>query len=250
MENKILASVGGNPIYASDVEEFISSLGQRGEAYKNPEGRKVVLSQLVDSKLLLLDAKRNLLEGEADFRRELARLKDNLLVNYAADKVISAVKEPSDDEALKYYEQNKDKFAAGETVDASHILVDTEARAQEILKDITDGNISFEDAARKHSSCPSGQAGGALGSFGRGQMVPEFENAAFAMSKGEISSEPVKTQFGYHLIKLNSKSEASTAPFDEVKASIKKMLHTEKQKKALESKLNQLKIMYPVDMNV
>ena len=250
MENKILANVGGTPIYESEVEEFISSLGQRADAYRNAEGRKIVLSQLIDSKLLLLDAKRNLLEGEPKFRQELARLKDNLLVNYAADKVISAVAAPADAEIQKYYEENAERFAGEATVNASHILVDTEERAREIYADIAAGKVSFEDAAKENSSCPSGQAGGNLGEFGRGQMVPEFEEAAFAMQVGEVTSEPVKTQFGYHLIKLNAKKDAEPAPFEQVKDSIKKMLHTEKQKKAFESKINQLKIMYPVDMNI
>ena len=250
MENKILANVGGTPIYESDVEEFISSLGQRADAYRNAEGRKVVLSQLIDSKLLLLDARRNLLEGEPAFRKELARLKDNLLVNYAADKVISAVSAPTEDEMRKYYDENTERFAGEATVNASHILVDTEERAREIYADIAAGKISFEDAAKEHSSCPSGQAGGSLGEFGRGQMVPEFEEAAFAMQIGEITAEPVKTQFGYHLIKLNGKKDAEAAPYEQVKDAIKKMLHTEKQKKAFESKINQLKIMYPVDMTI
>ena len=250
MENKILASVGGTPIYESDVDDFIATLGQRGASYNNPEGKRIVLGQLIDSKLLLLDAKRNLLEGEAAFRQQLARLKDNLLVNYAADKVISAVSPATDAEAEKFYQENTDKFVGQESVAASHILVDTEERANEILSKITAGEVSFEDAAREHSSCPSGQAGGSLGEFGRGQMVPEFEDAAFSMQVGEISRVPVKTQFGYHLIKLTAKTEAAPTPFAEVKEPIKNMLTSEKQKKAFESKINQLKIMYPVDMNV
>ena len=248
MENKILASVGGTPIYESDVTDFIATLGQRGASYNNPEGRKVVLSQLIDSKLLLLDAKRNLLEGEAGFRQQLAKLKDNLLVNYAADKVVSAVAPATDADAKKFYDENTDKFVGEETVNASHILVDSEEKANEIYAEISSGSKSFEDAAREHSSCPSGQSGGSLGEFGRGQMVPEFENAAFSMQVGEITSTPVKTQFGYHLIKLNDKKSAEPTPFEEVKEPIKNMLTAEKQKAAFESKINQLKILYPVDM--
>jgi len=85
-------------------------------------------------------------------------------------------------------------------VKASHILVESKSEAQRLLAQIKGGE-SFENLARKHSKCPSGRNGGDLGFFGRGRMVPEFENAAFAMNKGDVS-EPVKTQFGYHLIKL------------------------------------------------
>ncbi|MCR5224879.1 MAG: peptidyl-prolyl cis-trans isomerase [Alphaproteobacteria bacterium] len=89
-------------------------------------------------------------------------------------------------------------------VKASHILVATEDEANKILKDVRDGKISFEEAAKKFSKCPSGAEGGDLGYFGRGMMVKEFEDAAFATATGKISA-PVKTQFGWHLIKVVDK---------------------------------------------
>lgn len=85
------------------------------------------------------------------------------------------------------------------TINASHILVEQEHEAQDILKKIAEGK-SFEELAKAHSKCPSGEDGGELGSFGKGQMVKEFETAAFALKVGEISP-PVRTQFGYHIIK-------------------------------------------------
>lgn len=85
-------------------------------------------------------------------------------------------------------------------VNASHILVKTEQEAFIVLYDLSHGK-TFEDEAKEKSLCPSGKKGGNLGWFGRGQMVKEFENAAFSMKKGEIS-KPVKTQFGYHIIKV------------------------------------------------
>ncbi len=89
-------------------------------------------------------------------------------------------------------------------VRASHILVETEKEANDILNNVKNGTISFEDAAKKFSKCPSGAQGGDLGYFGRGMMVKEFEDSAFATKKGEISA-PVKTQFGWHLIKVIDK---------------------------------------------
>ncbi len=86
-------------------------------------------------------------------------------------------------------------------VNASHILVKTEPEANVIMYDVTHDK-SFEDIAREKSLCPSGKKGGSLGWFGRGQMVKEFENAAFSLKKGEVS-KPVKTQFGWHIIKVN-----------------------------------------------
>ncbi len=248
MENKILATVGGQPITASEVDEFLMTLGQRGQSYNTPEGRKMILTQIINSKLLLLDAKRNLMEGEPEFRAQLAKLKDDLLANYAAEKAIRSAAKVTDSEIETYYSENQSKFMEDETVNASHILVQTEEAAIEIYENIKAGKITFEDAAKEHSSCPSKERGGSLGDFSRGQMVPEFDTAVFSMEVGEITKTPVKTQFGYHLIKLNSKSEAKTAPLNEVKEGIRSMLENEKQRAAYESKINQLKILYPVDL--
>lgn len=246
--NNVLATVGGMPITEEEVNEFLQGLGPRGQAYNNPEGKKAILGQLVANKLLLLDARRNLYEAEPAFKAELAKLRDNLLISYAADKAVANAT-VSDKDAEDYYNQNKERFMTEESVNASHILVDSEEKALEILAKIKAGEISFEEAA-ENSSCPSKANGGNLGDFGRGQMVPEFDVAVFAMEVGEISDAPVKTQFGYHLIKLNAKNPAEEMPFAEIAPEIKNALLQEKQRAAYESKINQLKILYPVDMNI
>ena len=247
--NKILATVGGMPITEEEVNEFLQNLGPRGQAYNNPEGRKAVLEQLVSNKLLLLDAKRNLLEADPVFKAELAKMRDNLLVSFAAEKAFASVS-VSDKDAEEYYENNKERFLSEESVNASHILVDTEEAALEILGKIKAGEISFEEAATQYSSCPSKANGGNLGDFGRGQMVPEFDVAVFEMEVGAISETPVKTQFGYHLIKLIAKNAAETMPFAEIAPEIKDALLQEKRRAAYESKINQLKILYPVDFTI
>ncbi len=245
--SKVLAMVGGAAVTEADVDAFLMELGPRGQSYNTPEGRKMVLTQLIATKLLLLDAKRNLLEAEPEFKAQLAKLKDNLLSNYAAEKVLSAVT-VSDNEVRNYYDDNKEKFVIGDTVNASHILVATEEEATAILAKINAGETTFENAAKEYSTCPSKSQDGNLGDFTKGQMVPEFDSAVFSMEVGEITKVPVKTQFGYHLIKLNSKSESQTAPFEEIAPEIKETLLNEKQRAAYDSKINQLKILYPVDM--
>ena len=245
--DKILAKVGSLTVSESEIDEFLHGLGQRGAAYNNPEGRKVILEQLIGNKLLLQDARRNLVEGEAEFRAQLARLKDNLLISYVGSKIIAGVT-VTDAEIESYYAENKDKFVGEESVNASHILVSTSEEAMEILAKIKSGEMSFEDAAAEYSSCPSKANGGNLGDFGRGQMVPEFDKAVFEMEVGEVSEEPVQTQFGFHLIKLNSKSDAQVAPLEEIKPQLSEMLLSEKRRAAYESRINQLKIAYPVDI--
>ena len=247
MENKILATVNGSPITEAEVSNFLRGMGQQGQAYNNPEGRKAILNELGAQKLLLLDAQKNLLEAEPAFKEQLKKAKESLLANYALEKVIAAVR-ISDKEIEDYYNENKDKFVSPATVNASHILVDTAELAKEIFAKIEKGEMSFEDAAKEYSSCPSKENGGSLGDFGKGQMVPEFDSAVFAMEIGEITKEPVQTQFGYHLIRLNSKNEGETMALEAIKDRLGQQLLAQKQQKAYESRVNQLKILYPVDI--
>ena len=246
INSKILAKVENTVITEADVDATIFALGQRGEAYNNPQGRKAVLEQLINKNLLLCDAKKNLYEYDPKFKAELAKIKDEMLANFAIEKAISGIK-ITDEEVKKFYDDHKAELMGGETVEASHILVDSKEKAEEILAEINEGNISFEGAAKEHSSCPSSQQGGNLGQFGRGQMVPEFDKAVFEMNEGEIAG-PVQTQFGYHLIKLNKKNEAKEIPFDEIKAQLSQKVLSDKQQAAYASKLNQLKILFPVDL--
>ena len=243
--NKVVAQVAGNPIYDHEVDEMVAVYAQRGQNLDNPQGRSAVIDQLVNKKLLLLDAQKNLLEHNAEFKAEFLKVKEEMLANFNLQKAIESVK-VADEEAQAYYTENKEQFVKGESVSASHILVDDEEKAKSIMAKIEAGELSFEDAARENSSCPSSQNGGALGEFTKGQMVPEFDEAVFSMAVGELRG-PVKTQFGFHIIKLTAKNEAAELPFEEVKEQVKAMLLNDKRKKAYESKINQLKILYPVD---
>lgn len=245
MNNKILASVNGKAITEADVDAYIAGLGQRGQSYDNPQGRAMILEQLINKSLLVLDATRNLYERDPEFKAELAKVKEELLANYAVEKVVRDVR-VTDAELEKYYEENKSKLVSDSTVNASHILVDSEDKANELLAKIQSGELSFEDAARQFSTCPSGKEGGNLGDFSRGQMVPEFDKAVFEMNPGELCG-PVKTQFGYHIIKLNSKSEPKEMKLSDIREQLRAKLLAEKQQAAYQSKINQLKILYPVD---
>ena len=246
MENKILAKVGELVVTESEVSEMIARMMQNGQNLDNPQGRAMVLEQLIANKLFLLDAKKNMYEYNAEFKEQLQKVKDEMLMNFAMSKALESVKPATEEEIKEFYEENKARFVAGESVSASHILVDSEEKANEILKKINANEIAFEDAAREESSCPSAKRGGSLGEFTRGQMVPEFDEAVFKMSVGEIAG-PVKTQFGYHLIKLDAKNEEKPYAFEEIKAQLGDMVTKEKQQKTFQSKINQLKILYPVD---
>lgn len=245
MENKILATVNGWNITEEDVYNEIQALGERGKSLMNSQGVQIVLEQIINRKLILAGAKKDLIEFDKEYKAQLAIVKDELLTKYAISKTLAGIT-VSDDEIIKYYDDNPDEFNAGEVISASHILVNDLSNAESIRNEILSGNISFEDAARKYSSCPSKDAGGTLGEFGRGQMVKEFEDSAFELDLNTVS-EPVKTQFGYHLIKVTSKTESKKLEFDEIKDQLKEQLLQEKQKKAYSSRINQLKILFPVD---
>lgn len=242
----VLAKVNGQPITAAEVDAAIAAMGRKGEQYNTPEGRKAVLEQLINKKLFLADAAKNLYEYDPQFKAELQKIKEDMLANFAIAKAVDNVR-VTEEEAKQFYNEHKNELSAGESVSASHILVDSEEKANEILKEIESREISFEDAARKYSSCPSSEQGGSLGEFTRGQMVPEFDEACFSMQPGEMRG-PIKTQFGYHLIKLNDRKAPQILGYEEIADQIKQKLISDKQQAAYRSKVNQLKILYPVDI--
>lgn len=242
---RILATVNGRTITEEDVNSFIRSMGAQGRRYDSPEGRAALLEELIARALFLADAKKNMLEYEEAFKAQLAEVKDRLLTGYAIEKALSRVT-VSEEEIRKYYDDHKEEMTTGETVSASHILVGEEETAKDLLGKIRSGEMSFEDAAKNFSTCPSGQNGGSLGEFGRGQMVPEFDDACFHMEVGELRG-PIKTQFGYHLIRLDGKKKAEPLSYAEVKDEIAGRLTQEKQQAAYRSRVNQLKILYPVE---
>ncbi len=244
-EGRVLATVGGKQITELDVEMMLAQMGQRAAQYNNPQGRAMILDQLINRKLFLMDAQKNLYEREPAFKEQFARIKEDMLTNYAVQKAVERVR-VTEEEVKKYYEENKEQFAPEMTFNASHILVETEEQAAEIAEKIKSGEITFEDAAMQYSSCPSKQNGGSLGEFGHGQMVPEFEAACEALEDGELSA-PVQTQFGWHVIKLITKGMGKEVDFTEISENLKAALMEQKQQAAYQSKVNQLKILFPVD---
>ena len=130
---QVLAQVGGKPITEEDVTRFIQAMGRNGQAYNNPKGRAAVLEQMIAQRLFLLDAQRNLYEREPAFKAQLAAVKEQLLMEYAITKCIQSVR-VTEEEVRAYYDAHKDDLQAEESVNASHILVDSEEKANSILR--------------------------------------------------------------------------------------------------------------------
>ncbi|MGM0410933.1 MAG: peptidylprolyl isomerase [Bacillota bacterium] len=153
---------------------------------------------------------------------------ENLLVNKLMQEVTSDIN-ISDERAEEYYNNNKSQFEHQKQVNASHILVNDEETANEVIENINNGE-DFAELAKEYSEGPSASDGGKIGFFQKGDMVAPFEEKAFDMEVGEITDEAVKTEYGYHVIKINDTKEAGTASFEEVKGSIKENLaNNEKQ---------------------
>lgn len=243
MERKVLATVGSKEITNLDIESALQSLDPyQAMHFNNDQGKKQLLDDLVNQELFYMEAKEQELHNEDTFKAEMQRVQENMLKQYAMNKVLSSVT-LTEEEKKAFFDANKDKFAKPETASAKHILVDTEDKASELLNKINAGELSFEDAASQHSTCPSKDAGGDLGSFPRGQMVPEFEEAVFSMDKDEVRG-PVQTQFGYHLIKLNNREEGGASEYEEVKNEIEKTLMYQKQSEVYANKINDLKTKF------
>ena len=243
MEKKILAKVGDKEISNLDIDSAIQGLDPyQAQQFQTEQGRKYVLEDLINQELLYMYAKDNKIDQDEAFRKEMAEIEKNVLKQYVINQILTSV-QVTDDEKRTFFEANKANFSNPPTANAKHILVDTEEKANEILAQIKAGEVTFEDAARAHSTCPSKDQGGDLGTFGRGQMVPEFEAATFAMEVGDIS-DPVKTQFGYHIIKLEAKNEESIPTYEEVADKVEKTLMFQKQGEVYQAKLNEVKAKF------
>lgn len=246
MENKILAIVNGREITENDVKANISRFPrERQSQFYNEEGRKQLLDQMISFELIYNEALENGIEKDEQYLAQLELAKKELLTQASINKLLSEVS-VSDSEVEEYYSANKDMFVAPGTVTAKHILVDSKEKANEIRTEIESGK-SFEEAAQEYSSCPSKAEGGNLGSFSKGQMVPEFEEAAFNLELGVVS-EPVQTQFGFHLIKVEDKEESNSKSFDEVKSMISNNILQERQNFKFMSATDDLKKKYKVEI--
>lgn len=184
-----------------------------------------------------------LAENNIDFAEWKENLRTQLLIGKFVEGKTADIAEATPAEVATFYQENIDQFKAPESVEASHILLsftedDTDdtkaekkAKLEKIKADI-DAGASFEEQAKANSDCPSSQREGSLGSFGRGQMVPEFEEAAFSQEVGTIS-DIVETQFGYHLIKVTDHQPESTRTLEEVTEQLQNYLTSQKKQKAL-----------------
>jgi parvulin-like peptidyl-prolyl isomerase len=221
----ILVTVNGKNITKQDAQAFVTAQApQANFADLKPEEQKMIKDRLVEKQLFTELAAKEGIDKKPEFQRNMEKIKEELLVNmWMKEQMDNAV--VSDSEAKEFYKKNADKFIGKATMHARHILVKTEEEAKKIIDALKslkaeDLKAKFIELAKKESTGPSGPKGGDLGTFTKGQMVPEFSKAAWALNNGEITKEPVKTQFGYHVIYLETKNDAKPISYESVKDKI------------------------------
>lgn len=188
-------------------------------------------------------------------KMDVEEIKKTILEGKKVDKLVEQIAsdavEPTAEEVEEHFEANKAQFNVAEQAEAQHILIKPEGddddaksaaktKIEDLKKQIEEG-ADFSKMAAEHSACPSGQqGGGSLGSFGRGQMVPEFDAAVFSMEIGALS-EVIETQFGYHIILKTGETAAANQEFDDVEGQIKDMLRHSKRGQLIGEYVEELK---------
>ena len=253
-------------------EEYVRTCStymmQSGKAEITADEKTAIANQLVNANLLLQEGKSSSVEvtpeeldenfnnfkaqypSEEEFKAALEKvgdteetikekLKDNILLHKYLSEEFYSKPEVTDDDAESFYKENEKQFVSPDKIQASHILVKEESEASDVKAKLDSGE-KFEDLAKELSKCPSSGKGGDLGFFGKGQMVPEFESAAFSLNVGEVTG-PVKTDFGYHMIKVTDKKESEKQSFDSVKENIKAYLGKGIADQLVSDKINKLR---------
>ena len=214
--NPVLAKVNGAEIRQSDLalaeEELGPSLAQMDPATK----KENVLAFLIDMKIVSKAAEDKKVENNEDFKKRLAFTRNRLLMD---SLLATEGKAATTDEAMKKVYEDASKQITGEQeVHARHILVETEDEAKAVAEELKKG-ADFAELAKKKSKDPGASDGGDLGFFTKEQMVPEFSAVAFTLEPGKVS-DPVKSQFGWHIIKVEEKRSRQAPAFEQVKAQI------------------------------
>jgi peptidyl-prolyl cis-trans isomerase C len=235
----VVATLNGQPITEQDLAMTLSDLqDQLGQV--PPEGRRAAaLTALVDIRELAEKAEAADLDKTDEFKSRLAFLRQRALHNaYFRAEVVDKV---TDEEVRARYDKEVAATPPENEVRARHILLKTEEEAKAVIAEL-DAGAKFEDVAKEKSTGPTGPNGGDLGYFTRGRMVPEFEEAAFALDVGAYTEKPVKTQFGWHVIKLEDKRLVQPPAFADVQDQIRSVLLRERYFNLLNSLRSEAKI--------
>lgn len=239
-ESNVIAKVNNAQITKDDFLREMSRIPDWAkERFSGKEGKEQFLDELIKRELLYQEAERLGLGKDKEFLEKVEEFKRMTLLSTLLKKEVEDKAVVSDAEIKEYYDKNPQEFKTDQ-VRASHILVEKEDEAKGIIERLKKGE-DFSKLAESLSKDPgSASKGGDLGFFGRGRMIPEFEEVAFSLKPGEISQQPLKTRFGYHIIKVTERKEGSLLPLENVKDKINGKLVSEKQRRLFESLIEKL----------
>ena len=224
--DKVVATVAGQPVTEADMALALASVDQQYAQLPTDQRRAAAFMAVMEIKLMAARAIAQGLDKDPEFERRMNFLRDRALHSEVIEKDVAA--NVTDDEVRARYDKQISETPPVNEVKARHILVETEEEARELVRKLDEGG-EFETLANENTKDPSGKtSGGDLGYFGPNQMVPEFEKAAFALEVGAYTKEPVQSQFGWHIIKVEDKRAQQPPAFDAVKDQIRNLVFRDK----------------------
>ena len=239
LDKNTVASVNGTNITQKQYESHLKQRQAQAKGKQAPINRQVILDELINREILVQEAKKLKLDKDKKIKAQLAQLKDNLLIQALISK--SPASQPVSEKELKEVYDKQIGGADATEYKARHILVKDEAAANKLIKELNDG-ANFEEVAKKESTGPSGKNGGDLGWFSSAQMVPAFSEATAKLKKGTHSQTPVKTRFGFHIIKLEDSRKRELPKFEDVKGQITPLIQNKRLQEYVMSLRSKAKI--------
>ena len=230
----VVATVNGQPIHASDVRAAMAGLPAEYRSLPPNMLFPMMLDQLIDRKALVLLAEKQGLEKDPQIQQQMARAADSALQNALLSRDIGP--QVTDQKVRARYEATVANKPGEEEVHAAHILVASEDEAKKMIAELKAGG-DFAKLAKAHSTDPGAAQGGDLGWFKKGDMLPAFADAAFAMQPGQISETPVHTQYGWHVIKVEGRRQAPPPSYEQARDQIRQdMIQEDVRKMVAEAK--------------
>ena len=220
----MVAVVDGTQIHLSQVREMHRRLPAQYQQLPFETIFTGLVESVIDTKLAAADARKQKLQATPEFKDQMARLEEQVLQRIAFEH---AIKEIVTDAAVRArYDKIVKEISGSEQIKVRHILLKTEDEAAKIIEELGKGG-DFVKLAKERSTGPSAPSGGDLGFFGKGQMVPEFEKAAFTLKDGEYNKKPVKTEFGWHVMKVEARRKSEAPKFEEAEEGLRNDLSQE-----------------------
>lgn len=246
-DNQILAKIGDKTVTEADLKEMSNAVPDKFKYYyQTPEGRRQTLEYIVNVYALAAEAEKQGVDKRPDVQKLLSFTRNDLLARFYLEGLTKDLPVPSEAEAKAFYEQNKAEFVTPESIHLSHILVESEKEAKDVLAKLKKGE-KFGDLASQVSICPSKDVKGDLDWMPRGSLAPEIEEIAFTMKNDQITG-PVKTKFGYHVILMHDKRPARENSYDQVKELIVEQIKFQKQQEQYERIAEALRKKYNVQI--